>query len=367
MPVWQPRVATALLAASLLLSAVQSSAADESSESGGAYRTVVVFGDTQNLVDARRSDLYPSFEKMMDWVVAARQSENIDFVLHVGDAIEHGQGMPLPARCLDESGHCDPQELLAPPNVDPAKDRLCQCERPTRVDEEWARFNAVWSRLDGVIPYALVQGNHDNLGGGHETSPLHRAGIRKHYGEAHFQSVPRSGHATTFSEPTSLSHLWRFSLGGRRILLLGIGDKPTAATMRWAQKIIDRRPELPVFVLAHRFFEGVPHDENSPRRVWSSLIRRNAARIPLAIWGHISLGEIRSVSLAGGEVLRIRSNWQGQADMQTFLHLLRFHQTNGKIDRLEIIAFDPVGRRIDRTPEFRGLTWSPAMPFSLEP
>ena len=51
------------------------------------YRTVVVFGDTQALVVERAADpseSYLRFLEMTRWVAEHRESENIDFVLHVG-------------------------------------------------------------------------------------------------------------------------------------------------------------------------------------------------------------------------------------------------------------------------------------------
>ncbi|MBW2413638.1 MAG: metallophosphoesterase [Deltaproteobacteria bacterium] len=66
------------------------------------YRTVVVFGDTQHLVWNGRPSDYAKFVVMVDWVIANREAENIDFVLHVGDAIQNGYrtSYPLdPAAC----------------------------------------------------------------------------------------------------------------------------------------------------------------------------------------------------------------------------------------------------------------------------
>lgn len=99
------------------------------------YRTVVVFGDTQSLVDGGidpdeafaqsladgwdPSDIPPEWEplrddkvdyvdfvKMIDWVLANRSSQNIDFVLHVGDIIESGFYGPIHEDCKDGNGGC---------------------------------------------------------------------------------------------------------------------------------------------------------------------------------------------------------------------------------------------------------------------
>ena len=54
------------------------------------YRTIAVFPDTQDMVasDAGLGTNY--LEQMVDWVVARKDSERIDMVLHVGDLIQNG-------------------------------------------------------------------------------------------------------------------------------------------------------------------------------------------------------------------------------------------------------------------------------------
>ena len=56
---------------------------------GPEYRTVVIFGDTQNIVN--RED--PEFAQMVDWVARNKHAENIDAVLHVGDVIQSGSNL----------------------------------------------------------------------------------------------------------------------------------------------------------------------------------------------------------------------------------------------------------------------------------
>jgi hypothetical protein len=334
----------------------------QASSAGDSYRTVVVFGDTQDLVDGKDLSLYPGFETMMDWVLSNREDQNIDFVLHVGDIIEHGHVLPLSTTCLNAVGRCDSNLTFGSKE----KPRPCNCRLTSLVDGEWQRFNAVWSRLDGKIPYAIVQGNHDNMGIIDASRELDRDGFSQYFSEAYFRDIVGSGLIASHAEASILSHAWKFTLGQREVLVLGVGDEPTPDTLAWAQHRIDEEPDLPVIVLSHRFFEGVPHDERRPRRIWSETISKNIARIELAIWGHISVGEIVPVSLAGGKLLRIRTNWQGQPGLQTFMHLLRFHQRDGKIHALEVVAFDPVRQQHDSTPALRRRTWSGPIPFSLD-
>ena len=99
---------------------------------GKPYRTIILFGDTQYIV---RSDQQPAgleaFEDMIDWVIANVDAENIDLVAQLGDATD---------------------QLFA--NNPPDEETL----------QQWANFNSQWKRLDGIVPYAIVRGNHDACG-----------------------------------------------------------------------------------------------------------------------------------------------------------------------------------------------------------
>ena len=235
------------------------------------------------------------------------------------------------------------------------------------MDTEWRRFEAAWSRLDGVVPYAVVQGNHDNLGVVDANAALDRPGYRQRFGAARYRGIPGSGHLGSQAEGDTLSHVWRLPLGAREVFVVGFGDWPTQADLRWAEGIVAAELALPVIVVGHRFFNGVPYDENAPRRIWSEFVVPNAGRIPLAVWGHIAPGEIRRVAVGQHALLRVRANWQGQVGRRAHLSLLRFHQRDGRVNGIEVIAFDPVRGQPDRTPALRGRGWSEPRPFSLDP
>ena len=107
---------------------------DEIDASG--CRTVVVIGDTQDIADyeTRVNGAFPRrawLEAMIDWVIANRAQENVDFVLQVGDITEHGWWLPMSSGCLNACS--------AP---------LCHC--PAEVAEEWSVFDAQIRRLESA-------------------------------------------------------------------------------------------------------------------------------------------------------------------------------------------------------------------------
>lgn len=330
---------------------------------------MVVFGDTQDLVDTRaKPEVHDGLRVMIDWVLENREAQHIDFVLHVGDAIQRGLSLPLSPECLDPAGRCDVERKWT------LRDRQypCGCLVLPVVDEEWRRFNRQWRRLDGQIPYAIVQGNHDNLGVTDPEAQLDRPGFAAHYGPSHYRSIPGSGLVGSHRDAKGLSLAWRFALGERQVLVIGSADTLSPEGVDWARSTLDDHRGLPVIALAHRFFAGVPPDEAQPRRVWRQLVMRHPDRFALAIWGHVSLGEVRFIELGPDPLLRIRSNWQGHPSDRTFLNLIRFYPGPEGRDEVEVLAFDPVRgaqsfeEGLDRRAATRGRTWLPRRPLSLD-
>lgn len=350
-----PWLCSALTAGTLLALPGGSAGAE-----GGTYRTVAIFGDTQDL--AADPALYPGFTAMVDWVLDNREAERIDFVLHVGDAIHHGGSLPVPAACAGEDGRCDPARRWQRKN---GTEIACHCHGLDLTDREWAAFRKQWQRFDGVIPYAIVRGNHDNRGVDPE-SPLDAPGYDQYYGESHFRGIAGSGLVASHRDPMGTSHAWRFRLGGREVLVIGAAWQFGGPAVAWAKDVLAAHPQLPAIALAHSFFRGVPPRRDQPTIPWKRLVKEHPDRFALAVSGHVAPGEISLREVGGYRILEIRSNWQGLPGSQTFLHLARFHESATGEEKIEIQAIDPARALVDARPEAVGTTWIPARPFALD-
>ncbi len=322
------------------------------------YRTVVIFGDTQNLVDGpidrdgdplhipneTNAEEYEYFGRMVQWVLDNAELENIDFVLHVGDAIQHGPPLPLDSGCF-AAGECSED---------------CNCGAYEAVPVEWQRFTTQWNKLDGVVPYAIVRGNHDNRGTGDPENPGYREGFAQHYGAVQMSALPH--HHASYPGDDDTAHAWIFRLGSERVLVVGLSHKPSLHQTAWARGILNdpELADLPAIVLSHQFFLGLPIRYDKPTPSWE-IVEANVERVPLAVWGHIAPGEIDMVDIRGYETLRIRTNWQGaDPKFQSLMNLVRFHEGPSGIDEIEVLAFSP----IFGLSSYRG-TYLPRRPFSL--
>ncbi|MFQ5515828.1 MAG: metallophosphoesterase family protein [Myxococcota bacterium] len=190
--------------------------------------TIVLLGDTQKQVESR-SDLkatvdpntvdptdpnlyeHPNaqvgLEAMVDWLVDPAQSEPIELVIQVGDAIEDGG-------------------QATATNVSTA---------------EWKIFNHYWDPVKARYPQTLVtRGNHDNPDE-----------FVQHFGDP--------------NAPGGDLRAARISLGGiPALVLLGLPCNPTAAQMAWAEAQIVAVPGRPTILASHIITDPEGQHRKSP-------------------------------------------------------------------------------------------------------
>jgi hypothetical protein len=221
------------------------------------------------------------------------------------------------------------------------KGRKCPCHYGRRAKVEWERFNWVWKRLDGMVPYAMVRGNHDNLGGYGDEGIR---GFRDFYGAKQMSKLPGYVESSPLDD---VGHVWKFRLGDHPVLVVGLPDgaRWKSEQSDWANQVMDRpeHRELPTLLLAHRFFDGVPVDFAKPFKPWTSIVEKRPDRIFMTVWGHVSPGNIRMLSLGGKKVLDIQSNWQFFLDgpHASLVNLVRFKMGKDGIESVTIEAFTP--------------------------
>jgi hypothetical protein len=261
--------------------------------------TIVVFGDTQTYTDT--SALEPVFENMIDYVIAHAVSDNIALAVQVGDAIEQGTGDVVTAD----------------------------------TTEEWARFNAQWKRLDGVLPYANVRGNHDNT-----------QEFSLHYGSAASSAFPH--YLETHPGEDDDANAWVVDLGGEDALVLGISCNPSAAELSWAQGVLDSAPDLPAIVVSHIIttvggfhtvsasFRSEPTCNGNPLvSIWDELVSPNADQVFMTASGHFihpSRGSKTMRETEGSIVLDTFQNWQNGASAAGCMSLVRFRPAAREVE-----------------------------------
>ena len=189
-----------------------------------------IIGDTQYMTrwDALQKNGVSSdtqhLKQVYDWLIANKDSKNIKYVMGLGDI-------------TDSYNKSYSQVLSSGYAFDTAA--------------EWKIAYDQISRLDGVIPYSVVRGNHDN--------------------EAYFdQYFNNDGYKSqlsgVYSESSVMNAYSKFEVGSEKYLLLLLDDNPTNAVIEWASDVISANPDYRIIINTHTYiaYTGELIDHNIP-------------------------------------------------------------------------------------------------------
>ncbi len=322
------------------------------------YRTVAIVGDTQVHVGGGRDAEYADFTAMIDWIIANKDTENIDFVLQVGDMTNLGLWMPLPPSCdgapalpswrCNDGGQCIDPLPAGCWQTTPNWCASCASARST-VASEWERFDAQFSRLEPDletgwtgVPYALVRGNHDNVGASPATD-TEIAGYNQYYSEQRFQALEQAfagsdrhfEHLETYPSEDRDGHVWRFRLGEQDVIVVGPSVWPSRTQRQWVQDVLARYPQTPAILLSHDMIE------RNPLKV--EVVDQMPVVAPqlfMTVQGHISRDQKSIVDIAGYQVLKTVNDWS-YAPVKSYMTLVRFYFEPAGVDAVEALTYSP--------------------------
>ena len=262
--------------------------------------SLVVIPDTQGYTDYLTYNTYSSdfpfsnidiLDRQIDFIIrnSVKNNGDFSFVAHVGDLVNW----------------------------------------PISHKQEWQLALDSLSPLIGEIPYIIVPGNHDfNWWVSGYVSNL--SSYKKFFGvkSKFFKDQEFLGGFNS-----SATDLWcKFHACGMDFIVIGLEFEPSDASLKWAQKVIDSNPGLPVIIVTHGMKDSVSdqarYDDKKYRKnkkyntgeyVWDKLIKKNDT-IFLVISGHSfsknSGGTHRMEKNAcGNTTYAIMANYQGRKDV----------------------------------------------------
>ncbi|MBQ9080610.1 MAG: metallophosphoesterase [Clostridia bacterium] len=220
-----------------------------------AYSFAVV-GDTQCLV------YYPTTEgavgTIYDWIVDNKESKNIQYVIGLGDITEYN------------------------------------------TVAEWEEVKPAITKMDGVVEYSLIRGNHDVLKGDDPT-------LFNQYFASHKAYVDQFEKYGGFYEEGSVENTYRtMRIGNTDYLFLNIDYAPTDDILNWACSVIETYPEHKVIISTHLYMYcdsttiddddvgSVPDEttQNNGDDIWSKVVSRYE-NVQMVLSGHIISDHIR--------------------------------------------------------------------------
>lgn len=257
--------------------------------------TLVVMPDTQYY-----SEYYPAtLTSQTQWAVHNVASRNIPFVLTEGDITDDNTAV------------------------------------------QWTNVKSSFSLLDGVIPYAIVLGNHDYYGSSaHDTSPANTF-----FPPALVKSSPAYGGVYERNKLDNAYYL--FSAGGRDWLVLSLEFGARDGAISWANKVLDMYPRRSVIISTHAylFYDGTRYDYNGDvkqiwapydfigvgandgEQIWQKLIVKHK-NVAFVFCGHVlaaGAARLTSIGAAGNKVHQILANYQMRAQGgEGYMRLVEF-------------------------------------------
>ena len=204
--------------------------------------------------------------------------------------------------------------------------------------EEWIYADNAISKLDSLIPFGVVIGNHDydKWDRKKKSESWQVSGTKfytKYFGSQSKHFAGKSWYRG--STENDLNSYIIFNACGYDFLFIGLEFEPSDEAIAWAQSVIDSHPDLPCIIATHGFlrlakekasgnnrFVKMTHrkegEGNSGSSLFKKLIKPNK-NVFLVLCGHVCSGPEGEgmrvdVNDFGYKVYSILSNYQNRAD-----------------------------------------------------
>jgi len=261
--------------------------------------TLAVLPDTQ--VYSLR---YPGLYTMQTaWIAQNAERLNIKYVLHLGDIVNNN------------------------------------------THREWANARAAMSLLNGVVPYAMVPGNHDY-------GPSGDASTRETLMNEYFP-FDEAAAMSTFGgayEPGKLDNtVHLFEAGGEKWIIIALEWGPRDEVIEWANEMMSKHPDRSGILITHAYmnnndlrydhtdsvnpqhynphYYSTPGGVNDGEELWQKLVRKH--NFVLILNGHVlgdGTGYLASTNDLGGTVHQMLSNYQmRELGGEGYMRLIEFH------------------------------------------
>ncbi len=161
----------------------------------------------------------------------------------------------------------------------------------TDTDDQWTvAYNAL-TKLNGIVPYTLVRGNHDLLNGGSKFDELFGTGSAY---MAQFSSTD----CGVMTEGSVTNTYYTFNAEGTKWLVVNLDWAPTDAMLDWADLVIATHKDHKVIVNTHCYAHldyttcdkedtssNLTDDQNYGDEIWEKLIYHHE-NIVMVLSGH---------------------------------------------------------------------------------
>jgi hypothetical protein len=267
---------------------------------------IIALPDTENYVDPI-SNAWVMAEQTQ-WIVDQKAMENIVFVSQLGDLLHYA-----PAT-----------------EIVPAK--------------------AMFDILDGglpnaVVPYSVSKGNHDGS-----------SQFDDNFGEDRYREYSwyGDGDNTTDDSFQNNNHYQIFSAEGYEFLHINLEKDPNAATLEWAQTVVDANLGKPTIISTHDYLTLSANRSGAGDDIWNGLVKDNP-QIFMTLCAHKHNTDSSSVHL-------LSDNSAGKSVLQILADFEDYRGPTGETDSgyLSKVIFDPDNNTISVktfSPTYTAVAW----------
>ena len=182
----------------------------------------VAFGDMQSMTwtDNKQGTTY--VKSVFDWIINNKDSRNIEYVFGLGDTID---------------------------TLTTYSTNVIEANGKTQNVNEWIVASTQIHRLDGVIPYSIIRGNHDDEGG------YHKYICTEDYKNQMTGFYYDSSKPATLGNSMSNSYR-KIIIGGQKYLMLSLDYHADDAVIEWANNVVAANPSYRVIASVHVYLNG---------------------------------------------------------------------------------------------------------------
>ena len=264
--------------------------------------SIAFIPDTQYIVNR-----YPkNFEPIYDYILENKDEKNIKYVVGLGDMTD------------------------------------------INSTNEWNMVKKQIDRLNGVIPYSIIRGNHDGRGGDTKFDSIFGQKNSDYY-----KHVAANG---GFYKQNSVKNTYLlFEENGVKYMILNLDYGVSEDVLKWADKVISEHPEHRVMIVTHAWLNinaepytasdwaspssEVPGSVN-PDQIWKNHFKKHA-NIDMIICGHTNSDQVLVTPVIGDNgntVYQILMDGQ-YADISSFRGLglvgLMYFTADGRFAKIE--------------------------------
>ncbi len=277
--------------------------------------SIAVIPDIQELTAIHPQKL----NTVMDWLVANKEKENLQFAIDVGD--------------ITWNGHA-------------------------KNETEFQTAAAAFKKLqDAGIDYSISYGNHDYTPGATRDTAL----LNQYFPLSNMSTFDSYGGAMTDGKIDNMYYC--FAVQGNQYMVLSLEFDPLPATVAWANQVVSQHPDHQVIVVTHNYMNNVYGQYSyTGHSLWRDLVSKHK-NIIMTICGH------ECVSADPGSLSYRKDRGEnGNTVHQVMVNSQDIDAARGGVGLLLMLRFTNGGKTIDFnyfSPVNGNLAYKPQNQFTL--